>query len=203
MDTSTSIFTYAISIHIHASTICSKSNVGHATIFVWDATVPRLGGIQQVGTTSTRPIERRSIRSPGTDPTRLPDYSASKADQSGRGHMHAATKRTTKKDIIKVGTADVVIQEDNKRPMIFVESANTTKKEDTTTIKTADPKYFMPRWCPAGLTRSQKRKLQRLRAKESQEKEAEKIFNDTHPQYPPPQKKWRPKAVGENKRPRK
>jgi hypothetical protein len=79
--------------------------------------------------------------------------------------------------------------------MIFGESANTTKKEDTATIKTADPKYSMPQWCPVGLTRSQKRKLQRLRAKENQEKEAEKIFNDTHPQYPPPQKKWRPKAV--------
>jgi hypothetical protein len=81
--------------------------------------------------------------------------------------------------------------------MIFGESANTTKKEHTTTLKTADPKYSMPRWCPAGLTRSQKQKLQRLRAKENQEKEAEKIFNDTHPQYPPPQKKWRPKAVEE------
>jgi hypothetical protein len=81
--------------------------------------------------------------------------------------------------------------------MIFSESANTTKKEDTATIKTADPKYSMPRWCPVGLTRSQKRKLQRLIAKENQEKEAEKIFNDTHPQYPPPQKKWRPKAIEE------
>jgi hypothetical protein len=111
--------------------------------------------------------------------------------------MPAATQRTTKKDIIKIGTADVVIQEDNKGPMIFGESANTTKKEDMATIKIADPKYYMPRWCPAGLTRSQKRKLHRLRAKESQEKEAEKIFNDTHPQYPPPQKKWRPKAVEE------
>jgi hypothetical protein len=66
-----------------------------------------------------------------------------------------------------MGTADVVIQEDNKGPMIFGESANTTKKEDTATIKTTDPKYSMPRWCPAGLTRSQKRKLQCLRAKES------------------------------------
>jgi hypothetical protein len=47
------------------------------------------------------------------------------------------------------------------------------------------------------LTRSQKRKLQRLRAKENQKKEAEKIFNDTHPKYPPPPKKWRPKAVEE------
>jgi hypothetical protein len=73
--------------------------------------------------------------------------------------MPAATKRTTKKDIIKVGTADVVIQEDNKGPMIFGESANTTKKEDTATIKIADPKYSMPRWCPAGLTRSQKAEI--------------------------------------------
>jgi hypothetical protein len=81
--------------------------------------------------------------------------------------------------------------------MIFGESANTTKKEDMATIKIADPKYSMPRWCLSGLTRSQKRKLQRLRAKESQEKETEKIFNDTHPQYSPPQKKWRPKAVEE------
>jgi hypothetical protein len=111
--------------------------------------------------------------------------------------MPAATQRTTKKDIIKIGTADVVIQEDNKGPMIFGESAKTTKK-DMATIKTADPKYSMPRWCPVGLTRSQKRKLQRLRAKESQEKDAEKIFNDTHPQSPP-QKKWRPKAVEEKR----
>jgi hypothetical protein len=79
--------------------------------------------------------------------------------------------------------------------MIFGESANTNKKEDTVAIKIVDPKYSMPRWCSSGLTRSEKRKLQRLRAKESQEKEAEKIFNDTHPQYPPPQKRWRPKAI--------
>jgi hypothetical protein len=58
----------------------------------------------------------------------LSEYSASKADQSGRGHMPAATKRTTKKDIIKIGTADVIIQENNEGPMIFGESANTTQK---------------------------------------------------------------------------
>jgi hypothetical protein len=82
--------------------------------------------------------------------------------------------------------------------MIFCESANTNEKEGTTVNKKADPKYSMPRWCPLGLTRSQKRKLQRLRAKENQEKETEKIFNDTHPQYPPPQKRWRPKVVEKN-----
>jgi hypothetical protein len=67
------------------------------------------------------------------------------------GHMPIVTQRTTKKDIIKIGTTDVVIEGDNKGPMIFGESANTTEK-DTATIKTADPKYSMPRWCPAGLT---------------------------------------------------
>ena len=149
MDTSTTISIYAISIHIHTSTICPKSNVGHATISIWDATVPRLGGtpnicIQQVGTTSTRPIERRSIRSPDTGPTRLPECSALKANISSRGHIPTVTERTTKKDIIKIGTADVIIQKDNEGPMIFGELANTTKKEDTAAIKTVNPKYSMP-----------------------------------------------------------
>jgi hypothetical protein len=106
-------------------------------------------------------------------------------------------KERQKKYIIKIGIADVVIQKESEGPMVFGESANTTKKEDTATIKTADPKYSMPRWCPTRLTRSQKQTLQRLRVKENQEKEAEKIFNDTHPQYPPPQKKYRPKAIEE------
>jgi hypothetical protein len=111
----------------------------------------------------------------------LSDYSASKADQSGRRAYTCSDRKNNKKDIIKIGTADVIIQENNEGPMIFGESANTTKKEDTAAIQPADPKYSMPRWCPSGLTRSQKRKLQRLRAKESQEKETKKIFNDTHP----------------------
>jgi hypothetical protein len=120
MDTSTPLSTYAISIHIFTSTICPKSNVGHDIISIWDATVPRLGDtpnicIQQVGTSSTRPIERRSIRSPDTDPTRLSEYSASKVDQSDRGHIPAATERTTKKDIIKISTANVIIQECSDR----------------------------------------------------------------------------------------
>jgi hypothetical protein len=50
----------------------------------------------------------------------LPDYSAAKADQSGRGHISKAAKRTTKRDIIKIGTTDVVIQGNDEGPMIFV-----------------------------------------------------------------------------------
>jgi hypothetical protein len=48
MDTSTPLSIYAISIHILTSTICPKSNVRHATISVWDATVPRLGGTPNI-----------------------------------------------------------------------------------------------------------------------------------------------------------
>jgi hypothetical protein len=60
------------------------------------------------------------------------------------GHIPTATERTIKKDIIKIGTTDVVVQENNEGPIIFGELANTNKKEDTTDIKIADPKYSMP-----------------------------------------------------------
>ena len=40
------------------------------------------------------------------------------------------------------------------------------------------------------MTHSQKRKLQRLRAKDKREQEAERVFNETHPVYP--QKKREP-----------
>jgi hypothetical protein len=171
MDTSTPLSAYAISIHIFTSTICPKSNVGHATISIWDVTVPRLGAPQtSVFERLAPPVQDQlSAAQSGHQAQAQQDCQTTRPPRPTNpagGHMPAATQRTTKKDIIKIGTADVVIQEDNKGPMIFGESANTTKK-DTATIKTADPKYSMPRWCPAGLTRSQKRKLQRLRAKES------------------------------------
>jgi hypothetical protein len=97
--------------------------------------------IPQVGTSSTGPIECHSIRSPGTSPARLLDYSDAKADQFGRGHILTTTERMTKKDIIKIGTTDVIVQENNEGPMIFGELANTNKKEDMAAIKIADPKY--------------------------------------------------------------
>jgi hypothetical protein len=55
----------------------------------------------------------------------------------------------------------------------------------------------MPRWCPSGLTVS-KAKIATLESKEEQRKKADKISNDTHPQYPPPQKRWKPKVVEAN-----
>jgi hypothetical protein len=168
MDTSTPLSAYAISIHIFTSTICPKSNVGHATIYIWDAIVPAWGAPQtSVFDRLAPPVQDRLSAAQSGHQAQAQQECWSTRPQRptnpAGGHIPAATKRTTKKDIIKIGTTDVVIQEDNKGSMIFGESTNTTKKEDTANIKTADPKYSMPRWCPAGLTQSQKRKLQRLR----------------------------------------
>ena len=44
----------------------------------------------------------------------------------------------------------------------------------TRKAKTRDPKYTQPQWCPPGLTRTQKRRLQRLRNHEKEEQQEEK-----------------------------
>jgi hypothetical protein len=111
------------------------------------------------------------------------------------------SKRTTNTDVIKIGITDVIIQGNNEGSMIFGESAKTKEEKDIgATSKTSNPKYSMHRWCPSGITCLQKRKLQRLRAKESGEKEAAKysmihIHNIHHHkrvrnQRPPKQFKW-------------
>jgi VCBS repeat-containing protein len=61
----------------------------------------------------------------------LLDNSAAKVDQLGSGHREersTCSKRTTKRDIIKIGTINVVIQGNNEGPMIFGKSP---EEEDT------------------------------------------------------------------------
>jgi hypothetical protein len=66
----------------------------------------------------------------------------------------------------KIGTTDAIIKGNNKEPMILGELAETNEeKGKVTTNKMSITKHTMPRWCPSGLTHSQKHKLQRLRAK--------------------------------------
>ena len=59
-------------------------------------------------------------------------------------------------------------------------------------------KYYRLRWCPLGLTCTQKWKLQRLRLKEMQEQEQKKqrdeLFNEMKPMVPQKQE-WRHKKV--------
>ena len=48
-----------------------------------------------------------------------------------------------------------------------------------------DPKYTQPKWCPPGLTKTKKRRLQRMRNQQKVEDEAEKwrdkYFDEVHP----------------------
>jgi MoaA/NifB/PqqE/SkfB family radical SAM enzyme len=56
----------------------------------------------------------------------------------------------------------------------------------------------LPRWCPLGLTHTQRRKLQRLRLREKREKELEKKRDEDFNSYRPmvPQgKEWRVKTA--------
>ena len=65
-------------------------------------------------------------------------------------------------------------------------------------------KYFQPRWCPPGLTRTQRRKLQCLRAQEKKEKEFKRLRDKQSNHYRPmiPKGKvWRIKAVDQPARP--
>jgi hypothetical protein len=50
---------------------------------------------------------------------------------------------------------------------------------------------------PSGIDTVPKAEITAPKSEGEPGKEVEKIFNDTHPQYSPPQKKWRPKAVEE------
>ena len=57
--------------------------------------------------------------------------------------------------------------------------------------KEQDSKYLQPRWCPSGLSHTQKRRLQRMRKKEAMEQQVEAV-----PKTSATMKKvWRPKQV--------
>jgi hypothetical protein len=143
----TSQIKYGACHHIHLE--CPSTTLGGPQTSIFDRTTPLVQ--DQLGTTQSSHQAQAQQDCRTTRPQRPTNPAG--------GHIPTATERTTKKDIIKIGTTDVVIHENIKGPMFFGESANTNKKEDTAAIKIADPKYSMPRWCPSGLTRSQKRKL--------------------------------------------
>ena len=68
---------------------------------------------------------------------------------------------------------------------------------EASSSKVAD-KYHQPRWCPEGLTHTQKRKLQHLRNKEKREQEVEKMRDEHFNKYRlmiPQGKVWQAKTV--------
>jgi hypothetical protein len=88
--------------------------------------------------------------------------------------MEVDPERTTGQDIIHIGSMDVPIGEDGKRLIVPNNKGVTSTPEvagndHEASGSSSDSKYFLPRWCPPGLTHTQRRKLQRLRFQEKRE----------------------------------
>jgi hypothetical protein len=108
--------------------------------------------------------------------------------------MDIDLERTTNLDIIQIGTMNVPVERNGKRPVVPNNQVVTpTQKESVANDhevrrSKSRPECFLPRWCTPGLTHTQRRKLQRLRLCEKREKELEKKrdedFNNYRPMVP-------------------
>ena len=113
--------------------------------------------------------------------------------------------------VVQIDNIKVAVNEAGTRPMVFGKSFNTfvqrpimADDHEASSSSTTTPKYFQSSWCPSGLTRTQKRKLQRLRCLEKKGQEAEKQrveqFNKCRP-ISPQSKVWWVKSVDQPARP--
>jgi ribosomal protein S2 len=98
----------------------------------------------------------------------------------GKPMLKSKIEKTTTDDAIQIGTRQVKLDREFNGPIIIDDQVDTVmehvvpdRKEEKAN-KLVDSKYLQPRWCPPGLTRTQKWKLQQLRLLEMREKEREK-----------------------------
>jgi hypothetical protein len=98
----------------------------------------------------------------------------------------------------------VKLGEEFNGPIIINDGADTIMEDvspdrgEEKTDKVVDSKYLQPRWCPLGLTRTKKRKLQRLRLAKMQEREQEKQWDKQFDEIKPrtlPKQEWRRKEA--------
>ena len=89
--------------------------------------------------------------------------------------MKADSGKAKADDVVQIGEVKVVVQDVSKRPMVFGKSVKSfvqkslMANDHEASSSGAASKYHQPKWCPPGLTYTQKRKLQRLRNKEKRE----------------------------------
>ena len=79
--------------------------------------------------------------------------------------MEVDSGKTNAGKIVKVGDVNVVIKDVGKKPMMFGKSAQTDSQkcvlanDHEASSSGSESKYHQPRWCPPGLSYSQKRRL--------------------------------------------
>ena len=118
--------------------------------------------------------------------------------------MQVDSGKTTTDDVVKIGDVNVVVKDVRKKAMVFGKSAQTDSQkrvlanDHKANSSGSASKYHQPRWCPPGLSHSQKRRLQRLRCQEQKEQEAEKLRDEHFNKYRsmvPQGKEWRAKPA--------
>jgi len=113
-------------------------------------------------------------------------------------------KKAKADDEVQICNIKVDVSVASTRPMVFDKSVNPPVQrpimdnDHEASSSNSTSKYFQPRWCPPGLTRTQRRKLQCLRAQEKKDQEFKRLrdkqFNNYRPMVPQG-KVWRVKAV--------
>ncbi|PUZ76049.1 hypothetical protein GQ55_1G259600 [Panicum hallii var. hallii] len=120
--------------------------------------------------------------------------------------MQVDTGKTIANDVMQIGDVNVDIKDIAKGPIVVGNQVNSSIQKSVmgndheASSSSSTAKYFQPRWCPPRLTRTQKRKLQRLRFQEKREQELEKQRDEQFNKYRPmiPQGKvWKVKAAGQ------
>ena len=96
--------------------------------------------------------------------------------------------------VMQIGNIKVAVTESGTRPMVLGKSVDTSVQrpimadDHEASSSTTTSKYFQPRWCPPGLTRTQRRKLQHLRCQEKKEQKFKRLkdkqFNHYKPMVP-------------------
>ena len=178
---------------------------------VHDRLGPRQSGpVQQAAPVRTVTSERsdRSHQRPGQVPAPRFEY---RIKEKKEEQKPVADPEKPKTDVVQIGEVKVPIKDTGKKPMDIEKSVEVPSQKpvmandhEAGSSKSAADKYHQPRWCPSGLTHTQKRKLQRLRNKEKKEKEKEKMrdenFNRSMPIFPQ-SKVWKVKTADQPARP--
>jgi hypothetical protein len=80
--------------------------------------------------------------------------------------LKSEIERTTTGNVIQIGTSQVKLGEEFDGPIVIDDQVDTVIEDaapacgEEKTDKVVDSKYLQSRWCPPGLTRTQKCKLQ-------------------------------------------
>ena len=108
--------------------------------------------------------------------------------------MQIDSEKAPAAKVVQVEDGKGKAQDAQEGPVIVEKPVNVSQKlvlandheASSSNLKDQDKeKYFQPRWCPPGLTHTEKRRLQRLRQQEQKEKEEEKLRDEHFEKYRP------------------